>query len=115
MSNKIKEKEIWVTQGDSLPILLDFHQDITGAEILMQVRDLSGRVIIDKKVRDHTDAVQGLTMIRLTADDTNKEPGCYQTDMEIRFADGTCYTFYPASVGAKACFHITNQITKEDE
>ena len=77
MSHKITENAIWVTQGDSLPILLDFHQDITDAEIKMQVRDNSGEVVIDKKTKDHLNALKGQSIIQLTAADTNLPIGRY--------------------------------------
>ncbi len=114
MSHKITEKAIWVTQGDSLPILLDFHQDITDAEIRMQVRNESGTVMIEKKTKDHLNALKGHSLIKLTGTDTDIPVGRYVTDMEIIFADDTRYTFYPPKVGVAACFHVVNQITKED-
>ena len=114
MSNKVTEREIWVTQGDSLPILLDFHQDIKNAEIKMQVRDEKGNIIIEKKTTDHVDPVKGVSLIQLTGNDTNIPVGRYVTDMEIMFIDGTRYTFYPPHVGTIGCFHVVSQITKED-
>ena len=114
MSHKITEREIWVTQGDSLPILLDFHQDIRDAEIKMQVRDEKGNVMIEKKTTAHLNLVKGLSLLELTANETNIPVGHYVTDMEIIFIDGTRYTFYPAQVGTIGCFHVVSQITKED-
>ena len=71
MSNKVTEREIWVTQGDSLPILLDFHQDIRDAEIKMQVRDEKGNIVIEKKTTEHLNPVKGLSLLQLTGSDTN--------------------------------------------
>ena len=114
MSSQITESKICITQGDTLPIILNFHQDITDAVVAMQVRDENGALLIDKKVTEHTDALLGKTMLTLTSADTSIPVGTYQTDMEITFNDGTRYTFYPPHIGKSACFCIAKQITQEE-
>lgn len=115
MTSNISNTKICITQGDTLPIVLDFHQDITDAVIRMQVRKESGELLIDKKVTTHSDASKGHSLITLTSQDTSIPVGTYQTDMEITFIDGTRYTFYPPTVGKSACFCVTPQITQETD
>lgn len=115
MTSHISDTKICVTQGDTLPIVLDFHQDITHAVIQMQVRNEAGELLIGKKVTEHSDATKGQSLITLTSQDTSIPVGTYQTDMEITFIDGSCYTFYPPTVGKTACFCVTPQVTREIE
>ncbi len=112
MTSKLTATSITVTQGDTLPILLTFNQDITRAVIAMQVRDENNQVVIDKTVTEHLNPEKGETLLTLTPQDTSIPVGTYQTDMEITFADGSNYTFYPPQIGQSACFHITKQITQ---
>ena len=114
MTSHISDTKICVTQGDTLPIVLDFHQDISDTVIRMQVRDESGKLFIDKQVTSHSNALKGQSLITLTSQDTSIPVGTYQTDMEITFIDGTRYTFYPPIVGKTACFYINPQITQEN-
>lgn len=109
MSNRITPKGICVTQGDSLPIVLDFHQDIEDALIRMQVRDETGTVRINKEVREHLNPRHGHSLVKLTPEDTSLPIGKYVVDMTITFNEGTHYTFYPARVGETAFFHIVSK------
>ncbi len=112
MTSKITATNITVTQGDTLPILLTFNQDITRAVIAMQVRDENNQIVINKTVTEHLKPTTGETLLTLTPQDTSIPVGTYQTDMEITFPDGSNYTFYPPHIGKPACFHVTEQITQ---
>ncbi len=113
MTNQLTANSITVTQGDSMPILLSFNQDISRSTVSMQVRDNTDTIIIDKRITKHLNPLKGETLIELTPQDTSVPVGTYQTDMEITFADGSNYTFYPPHIGQTACLHITKQITRE--
>lgn len=114
MTSRITSTSITVTQGDSLPILLTFNQDITGAVITMQVRNDDDQLILSKTVTEHLNPLKGETLLNLTPKETSVPVGIYRTDMEITFSDGAKYTFYPPQIGKTACFHVTTQITRED-
>lgn len=114
MTSKTTKCSIVVTQGDTYNLPIEFKNlDITGATLKMQVRDVSGKVLIDNTTSEHINPEKGLTAICLTKEETNIPIGDYETDIEINMPDGSRFTFYPEAVGAVALFVVTRQITKE--
>lgn len=115
MSFKITQKGIAVTQGDTLYIPLQFHHNITGATVRIQVRNAdTDELMIDKSVTDHLSPVTGETLLKLDTADTQIPIGVYNMDMEISFLSGDKITFFPPQVGTIGRFQVTKQVTKEN-
>lgn len=115
MSFKITQKGISVTQGDTLYIPLQFHHNITGATVRIQVRDSdTDELMIDKSVTDHLSPTRGETLLKLNTTDTQIPVGVYNMDMEITFLSGDKITFFPPKTGTIGRFQVTQQVTKEN-
>ena len=52
------------------------------------MKDLDDNAKIKKDVIDHEDAVGGITLIKLSASDTNIEAGVYYYDIKYKDSDG---------------------------
>lgn len=124
MTSRMTTTGIVITQGDTLniPLKFAFNQggakvpvDLTNSVLRMMVRSAPDQQpLIKKEVADHIDAVNGQTVLQLSAEDTNIPAGTYYTDIEIQFIDGQKFTFYPPKAGCKAYFKVTEQFTKGD-
>lgn len=113
MSYEIKENYIMLTRGDTLSIPMNFHQDITGAVIKMQVYENGNFTpIISREVSDHYDAKNGKTVFEIPGDLTNIPVGEYKTDINIRFSNNNVYTFYPPRPSIEAKFIVKNRISE---
>ena len=79
---------VTIKDGDGIAI------NITGYTVYFTVKVLpdgdnnDSEAIIKKDVSSHIDAVNGVTSIVLTADDTNNEDGDYEYDIKIKDASG---------------------------
>ena len=116
MSGTISENLITVRQGDSFAINFELKDkcepvDLTGAVMLMQVRDDSGNLMFSVG-GTLVDAVNGKIAILLTPLQTNIAVGDYNTDIQVTLLDGSVNTIYPANPNQIATFRVTEQITK---
>lgn len=116
MSGTIQNNLITVRQGDSFAINIAVKQNckpvnLTGATILMQVRDAGGNVMF-AVTGTAVDVVNGRVALIITPTQTNIPVGDYKTDIQITSADGTVDTIFPANVNAIGTFRITPQVTE---
>lgn len=108
---------IEVRQGDTFVIRLRFKKhnqkiDLSGAQIVMQVRDKNSGQLMFSLEADAVDVSKGIFAFVLTPLQTNLDIGEYVTDMQITAKDGTVNTFFPANVNQLGIFRITKQVTK---
>lgn len=116
MSGTMNENLITVRQGDSFTINFELKEkcepvDLTGATMLMQVRDDSGNLMFSV-TGTPVDALNGKMAILLTPLQTNIAVGDYLTDIQVTLSDGSVNTIYPANPNQIATFRVTEQITK---
>lgn len=116
MSGTIQNNLITVRQGDSFVINLAVKRnckpvDLTGATVLMQVRDEGGNVMFGV-TGTAVDVVHGKMALLLTPAETSINVGDYRTDIQITGADGSVNTIFPANVNAIGTFRITPQVTE---
>ncbi|MBP5615336.1 MAG: BppU family phage baseplate upper protein [Alphaproteobacteria bacterium] len=116
MSGYVQNNIITVRQGDSFALNFDLKEkckpvDLTGATMLMQVRDDSGNLMFSVGGTP-VDAVNGKIAILLTPLQTNIAVGDYNTDIQVTLSDGSVNTIYPANPNQIATFRVTEQITK---
>ncbi|MBR2299528.1 MAG: BppU family phage baseplate upper protein [Alphaproteobacteria bacterium] len=112
----MNENLITVRQGDSFTINFELKEkcepvDLTGATMLMQVRDDSGNLMFSV-TGTPVDALNGKMAILLTPLQTNIAVGDYLTDIQVTLSDGSVNTIYPANPNQIATFRVTEQITK---
>jgi hypothetical protein len=115
MSGRIVNNLIEVRQGDSFAINLEIKKkckpvDLTGATLLMQVRDSNNNLIFAVNGTD-VDIKHGKIALLLTPTQTNAQVGDYNTDIQLTTADGSVNTIFPANVNQIATFRITEQVT----
>lgn len=116
MSGTIQNNLITVRQGDSFAINLAAKRgckpmDLTGATVLMQVRDEGGNLIF-AVTGTAVDVVHGKVALLITPAETSINVGDYKTDIQITGADGSVNTIFPANVNAIGTFRITPQVTE---
>jgi len=116
MSGLIQNNLITIRQGDSFVINISLKEDckpvdLTGASVLMQVRDEDGNLKFSKS-GTQVDVLDGKMAILLTPDETNIDVGDYVTDIELTFADGSVHTIFPSNPNQIAILRITEQVTK---
>lgn len=117
MSGTIQNNLITVRQGDSFALNLILKQEckpvnLTGAQILMQVRDGNGNIKF-QVLGTPVDVLNGKMSILLTPTQTNIDVGDYVTDIQVTLSDGSVNTIWPANVNQIGTFRITEQVTKE--
>lgn len=115
MSGRIVNNLIEVRQGDSFAINLEIKKkckpvDLTGATLLMQVRDSNNNLIFAVNGTD-VDIKNGKIALLLTPTQTSAQVGDYNTDIQLTTADGSVNTIFPANVNQIATFRITEQVT----
>ena len=116
MSGTIQNNLITVRQGDSFAINVCVREgckpvDLTGATLLMQVRDSGGNLIF-AVTGTEVDVVHGKMALLITPSETSAAVGDYSTDIQLTTADGNVNTIYPANVNAIGTFRITPQVTE---
>lgn len=115
MTGRIVNNLIEVRQGDTYVINVDLKKgccpiDLTGASLLMQVRDDGGSLMFECEGTD-VDVLKGKMALILTPAMTSIEVGDYNTDIQLTTADGNINTIFPENVNAIATFRITEQVT----
>ena len=116
MTGRIINNLIEVRQGDSFPINIQVKRgckpvDLTGATILMQVRDENNSVMFTLS-GTAVDVVNGKMALLLSPTETNIPVGDYVTDIQLTTSDGSINTIFPANVNQIATFRITEQVTQ---
>lgn len=115
MSGTIQNNLITIRQGDSFAINFALKNkckpvDLTGASMLMQVRDEDGNLKFSL-AGTPVDVQNGKMAILLTPTQTNLPLGDYITDIQVTLADGSVNTIYPANPNQVATFRITEQVS----
>lgn len=116
MTGYVQNNLIAVRQGDSFAINFDLKDkckpvDLTGATMLMQVRDDSGNLMFSVSGTP-VDAVNGKMAILLTPSQTKINVGDYNTDIQVTLQDGSVNTIFPSNVNQIGVFRVTEQVTK---
>jgi len=116
MSGTVQHNLIAVRQGDSFAINLSVKEgcrpvNLTGASILMQVRDTGGNIKFSV-TGTAVDVSDGKMALILTPEQTGIDVGDYMTDIQLTLADGAVHTIWPANINQIGVFRITEQVTK---
>ena len=116
MSGTIIGNVITVRQGDSFAINVCVRKsckpvDLTGASILMQVRDTHNNEVFTLS-GTAVDVLNGKMALLLTPTQTNIAVGDYVTDIQLTTSDGSVNTIFPANVNQVGTFRITKQVTQ---
>lgn len=118
MSGTVQNNIITVRQGDSFALNVEIKNgckpvNLTGATLLMQVRQKdSGNFVFDVN-GTAVDVVNGKMALIITHDITTAVPvGDYACDIQLTGADGNVDTIFPADVNKVGTFRITPQVTE---
>lgn len=116
MTGTVQNNLITVRQGDSFAINFELREkckpvDLTGATMLMQVRDENGNMMFAVSGTP-VDVQNGKMAILLTPLQTGIDVGDYNTDIQVTLQDGSVNTIYPANPNQIAVFRVTEQITR---
>ncbi len=116
MTGTINDNIISVRQGDSFALNLAIGcdcqpLDLTGATLLMQVRDKDTNALIFGVSGTDVDVAHGKMVLLLTPEMTAIAVGDYVCDVQLTLPDGEVHTVYPANVGQVATFRVTRQVT----
>lgn len=115
MSGRVINNLIEIRQGDSFAMNFQIKNkcqpvDLTGAEMLMQVRDENNNLMFTLSGTD-VDVKNGKMVLLFTPTQTSIPVGDYVTDIQITTADGSVNTIFPADVNQIGTFRITDQVT----
>lgn len=116
MTGRIVNNLIEVRQGDSFTINLEVKDkcgkpiNLTGASVLMQVRDSGGNLIFQVG-ETPVDVLKGKVALMITPTMTASPVGEYNTDIQLTTSDGKVDTLFPRDVNAIGTFRITPQVT----
>lgn len=116
MTGRIVNNLIEVRQGDSFTINLEVKDkcckpiNLTGASVLMQVRDSGGNLIFQVSGTP-VDVLKGKVALMITPTMTASPVGEYNTDIQLTTSDGKVDTLFPRDVNAIGTFRITPQVT----
>ena len=117
MAGRIFNNIIEVRQGDSFAINLAINDkcqplDLTGATVLMQVREKDNNNLVFEVSGTAVDALNGKVALLITPEHTANAVGDYVCDIQIATSGGDVHTIYPADVNKVATFRITGQVTQ---
>lgn len=119
MTGIVKNNVIEVRQGDSFAINFALKCkcgckpfDLTGATMLMQVREMGSDNLIFAVNGTAVDVANGKMALLLTPTETSAAVGEYNCDVQITTADGSVNTIWPANVNQIGTFRITAQVTQ---
>lgn len=117
MSGRITPNLIEVRQGDSFALNLAVNDkcqpmDLTGASVLMQVREKDSGNMVFEVSGTAVDAEHGKMALLITPTETSNTVGDYVCDIQLTTAGGDVHTIYPADVNKVATFRITGQVTQ---
>ena len=116
MTGRIINNLIEVRQGDSYTINIQVRKeckpvDLTGATLLMQVRDENNNLMFTLSGTP-VDIANGKMVLLLSPTETNIPVGDYVTDIQLTTSDGSVNTIFPTNVNQVATFRITKQVTQ---
>lgn len=116
MTGRVVNNLIEIRQGDTYALYFTLKRgckpvDLTGAELLTQVRDSGGNVMFELSGTD-VDAVNGKIALIFTPTQTSINVGDYSIDIQLTTSDGSVNTIFPANVNAIGIFRITEQVTR---
>ena len=103
MSNPIapqKKADLYLIRGDSQSINFSVNMDITGYTLFFTAKSAlptgndDSDAVIEVEVTEHTDPTNGITVIPLSATDTNITPGTYYYDIQL-VKDGNVISIPP--------------------
>lgn len=118
MTGTVQNNIITVRQGDSFMLNLEIKDgcapvDLTGATLLMQVRDKESGNLVFAVSGTAVDALNGKIALIITPDMTTTAAlGDYVTDIQLTGADGSVNTIFPSDVNKIGTFRITAQVTE---
>ena len=117
MVGRILNNLIEVRQGDSFALNLAVNDkckpmDLTGASVLMQVREKDSGNMVFEVSGTPVDATNGKIALLITPTETSNTVGDYVCDIQLTTAEGDVHTIYPADVNKIATFRITGQVTQ---
>lgn len=119
MTGIVKHNLIEVRQGDSFALNFFLKSkcgckpmDLTGALMLMQVRDKDSGNLVFAVSGTAVDVAGGKMALLLTPTETSADVGDYVCDVQITTADGSVNTIFPANVNQIGTFRITAQVTQ---
>lgn len=117
MVGRILNNLIEVRQGDSFALNLAVNDkckpmDLTGATVLMQVREKDSGNMVFEVSGTPVDAEHGKIALLITPTETSTTVGDYVCDIQLTTAEGDVHTIYPADVNKIATFRITGQVTQ---
>lgn len=117
MAGTVQNNIITVRQGDSFALNLEIKNgckpvNLTGATVVMQVRDKDGGNLIFEVTGTAVDVLHGKMVLLITPTETANLVGDYVTDIQVTGADGSVNTIFPADVNKIGIFRITPQVTE---
>lgn len=117
MTGRVQENLIEVRRGDSLVINIQVKKccapmDLSGAIILMQVREKDSGNLVFEVFGTEVDAKNGKIALIITPEMTkNQIADDYITDIELTTPDGSVNTLWPADINKIGTFRITPDVT----
>ena len=117
MSGRITQNMIEVRQGDSFTLNLAISDkgkpmNLTGATLLMQVRDKDSGTLVFEVSGTAVDVQSGKMALLITPTESGNDVGDYVCGIQVTTAGGDVHTIYPADVNKVATFRITGQVTQ---
>jgi len=117
MTGRVYNNVIEVRQGDSFEINVFVNNkcqpvDLTGATLLMQVKDKDSGDLMFEVSGTPVDVEQGKMMLYVTPAYSSIPVGDYITDIQVTTADGHVNTIFPPNVNQVGTFRITQQVTE---
>lgn len=117
MTGRVYNNVIEVRQGDSFEINVAVNNkcqpvDLTGATILMQVKQKDSGDLMFEVSGTAVDVEHGKMMLYISPTDSAIPVGDYVTDIQVTTADGHVNTVFPANVNQVATFRVTPQVTE---
>lgn len=116
MTGTVQNNLITVRQGDSFALNIEVKNkckpmDLTGATVLMQVRNKDSNALVFSVTGTAVDALHGKVAMLITPSETSASVGDYICDIQVTGADGSVNTVWPANVNQIGTFRITEQVT----
>ncbi len=117
MTGTVQNNIITVRQGDSFALNVEVKDgckpvNLTGATLLMQVRDKDEGNVIFEVSGTAVDVLHGKMALLITPAESSNPVGEYVTDIQLTGADGSVNTIFPADVNKIGIFKITAQVTE---
>lgn len=117
MTGRVFNNVIEVRQGDSYALNIQVGTcckpiNLTGATMLMQVREKGSDNLVFEVSGTPVDVVNGKMVLLFTPLETNIPVGDYNCDVQITMPDGSVNTVFPANINQIGVFRITAQVTQ---